>query len=135
MIREFFLALGKTYQVPITFTVLWKSSEETEASCKSLSKILTVVQGSSLLNQVKLVVVSTGDKVSAHLADIAEDWGVEVERISLEDVCNALCHCVNSSPFIQGDRDFSLPVADPDDPRSEERRVGKECRSRWSPYH
>src|SRR2546430_13621186 len=22
-----------------------------------------------------------------------------------------------------------------DDPRSEERRVGKECRSRWSPYH
>src|SRR2546422_8732548 len=25
---------------------------------------------------------------------------------------------------------FSAP-----DPRSEERRVGKECRSRWSPYH
>ena len=26
---------------------------------------------------------------------------------------------------------------DPDNPdnRSEERRVGKECRSRWSPYH
>src|SRR5256884_792138 len=23
----------------------------------------------------------------------------------------------------------------PDDQRSEERRVGKECRSRWSPYH
>src|SRR5258707_11953126 len=27
----------------------------------------------------------------------------------------------------------SLPVYDVD--RSEERRVGKECRSRWSPYH
>src|SRR3712207_7230185 len=25
--------------------------------------------------------------------------------------------------------------ADADGPRSEERRVGKECRSRWSPYH
>ena len=23
----------------------------------------------------------------------------------------------------------------PEDDRSEERRVGKECRSRWSPYH
>ena len=23
----------------------------------------------------------------------------------------------------------------PDEKRSEERRVGKECRSRWSPYH
>ena len=27
-----------------------------------------------------------------------------------------------------------LPVLELDD-RSEERRVGKECRSRWSPYH
>ena len=26
-------------------------------------------------------------------------------------------------------------VADAFDTRSEERRVGKECRSRWSPYH
>src|SRR2546430_8468008 len=26
-------------------------------------------------------------------------------------------------------------VAAPGAPRSEERRVGKECRSRWSPYH
>ena len=27
--------------------------------------------------------------------------------------------------------DFNVPLKD----RSEERRVGKECRSRWSPYH
>src|SRR2546427_11085620 len=27
------------------------------------------------------------------------------------------------------------PVPDPAEARSEERRVGKECRSRWSPYH
>src|SRR3712207_7353774 len=26
-------------------------------------------------------------------------------------------------------------IADVDEGRSEERRVGKECRSRWSPYH
>ena len=26
-------------------------------------------------------------------------------------------------------------VTPKDEPRSEERRVGKECRSRWSPYH
>ena len=29
-------------------------------------------------------------------------------------------------------RDINMAFADP---RSEERRVGKECRSRWSPYH
>src|SRR2546430_4401037 len=28
-----------------------------------------------------------------------------------------------------------LPRVDIRKPRSEERRVGKECRSRWSPYH
>ena len=32
---------------------------------------------------------------------------------------------------------YSIGFAPPeiDDTRSEERRVGKECRSRWSPYH
>ena len=29
----------------------------------------------------------------------------------------------------------SLQASDGDLSRSEERRVGKECRSRWSPYH
>ena len=28
-----------------------------------------------------------------------------------------------------------VPDVDIDPARSEERRVGKECRSRWSPYH
>ena len=31
------------------------------------------------------------------------------------------------------DTQYDLPLSDYD--RSEERRVGKECRSRWSPYH
>src|SRR2546430_6229701 len=31
--------------------------------------------------------------------------------------------------LVDGDGDFGLGA------RSEERRVGKECRSRWSPYH
>ena len=33
--------------------------------------------------------------------------------------------------FISGDRQAEVLTAE----RSEERRVGKECRSRWSPYH
>src|SRR5256886_11720943 len=31
--------------------------------------------------------------------------------------------------------DGHIPGPRPPAPRSEERRVGKECRSRWSPYH
>ena len=30
---------------------------------------------------------------------------------------------------------LAVDVPDPENKRSEERRVGKECRSRWSPYH
>src|SRR3712207_7848170 len=44
-----------------------------------------------------------------------------------------------AGPFLAYDRDgrlvstvYMLPI---EDLRSEERRVGKECRSRWSPYH
>src|SRR2546421_8843376 len=33
------------------------------------------------------------------------------------------------------DRDPKTGVVRPQELRSEERRVGKECRSRWSPYH
>ena len=36
----------------------------------------------------------------------------------------------------QGPRSFTANAGVQSDPvRSEERRVGKECRSRWSPYH
>ena len=30
---------------------------------------------------------------------------------------------------------FKIMIFSGGEPRSEERRVGKECRSRWSPYH
>ena len=43
---------------------------------------------------------------------------------------------VESIPFMQGVLDFSSVLGERVfEPRSEERRVGKECRSRWSPYH
>src|SRR2546430_1716026 len=41
-------------------------------------------------------------------------------------------------PLSAASRDFGLPGAlwlAAQQTRSEERRVGKECRSRWSPYH
>ena len=39
--------------------------------------------------------------------------------------------------ILDGDRLMSTAVgfSEIEDNRSEERRVGKECRSRWSPYH
>src|SRR5256885_13543475 len=36
---------------------------------------------------------------------------------------------------VAGDNKAVIAALDHIRPRSEERRVGKECRSRWSPYH
>ena len=40
----------------------------------------------------------------------------------------------NLSVYVRENISFSILISD-DMKRSEERRVGKECRSRWSPYH
>ena len=48
-------------------------------------------------------------------------------------VLDAMKHCGNSG---RGMSDASLDASRKIyEARSEERRVGKECRSRWSPYH
>ena len=44
----------------------------------------------------------------------------------------------NDVLYICGSDEHGVPItisADKEGVRSEERRVGKECRSRWSPYH
>ena len=43
---------------------------------------------------------------------------------------------INTGTLNAPDGEITLFAADPGQTiRSEERRVGKECRSRWSPYH
>ena len=37
--------------------------------------------------------------------------------------------------YRSAEEDVSVNAVIKDESRSEERRVGKECRSRWSPYH
>ena len=36
---------------------------------------------------------------------------------------------------VYADTQAKIEIEKTEMPRSEERRVGKECRSRWSPYH
>ena len=43
----------------------------------------------------------------------------------------AIAHLKDQSAFVLWNNVFELHYLE----RSEERRVGKECRSRWSPYH
>ena len=43
--------------------------------------------------------------------------------------------CIVAACVIWEIHDHKKDSSSEPDPRSEERRVGKECRSRWSPYH
>ena len=53
----------------------------------------------------------------------------EIKRLNAEKVKQiALCHFY--SYYVRHNMSDMLAYV-----RSEERRVGKECRSRWSPYH
>ena len=49
--------------------------------------------------------------------------------------CNREGHCAGDAECSEAGSRPLAPDAVPVTPRSEERRVGKECRSRWSPYH
>src|SRR6266498_6119041 len=60
-------------------------------------------------------------QVAGHLGGAV----VEVAAEPLADLYDA----VHPADQVDEDRDQAAPS------RSEERRVGKECRSRWSPYH
>ena len=63
-------------------------------------------------------------------------------RYVIEQECTACGDCAKVCPVVRPD-EFNLGLSSrkaiytpfPQAVRSEERRVGKECRSRWSPYH
>ena len=58
---------------------------------------------------------------------------VRADSLGCDGCHECCCHMGNSillDPFDVYQMSQGLHV-----PRSEERRVGKECRSRWSPYH
>ena len=62
--------------------------------------------------------------------DLFEDENIELNR-SVQDIKDI------SKVYTDFTQSFTVPASDRKSTRlrSEERRVGKECRSRWSPYH
>src|SRR5574344_2280855 len=73
--------------------------------------------------------------------DFYDDNTVEVRNATYEDTPEFAENDTWDYDFYYNGRDTILRLSSSstydyyDDDRSEERRVGKECRSRWSPYH
>ena len=77
--------------------------------------------------------IKTGDSGTN---ETGEPWWVEdIDPDAEPEVESGTVGCSSGSNS-SGDLFFAkVQVHDPNGNRSEERRVGKECRSRWSPYH
>ena len=64
-----------------------------------------------------------------------------IERLKDHSPCKVVLYDLEDEEQLRTSIDDSMllvnatSVGTPEVPRSEERRVGKECRSRWSPYH
>ena len=68
-------------------------------------------------------------KVSKAVAKILTEGGVKFATLGKEETCNGEVARRGGNEYLY------QTMAKANVERSEERRVGKECRSRWSPYH
>ena len=86
--------------------------------------------------QDKIVKTSViGIVVNLILVAFKATIGILVNSIAITlDAVNNLTDALSSIITIIGTK-LAGKAPDKEHPRSEERRVGKECRSRWSPYH
>ena len=82
-----------------------------------------------VVEAMKYAVTNGGKRLRPYLVyETARLFGVDFSSSLRTAVALEMLH---SYSLVHDD----LPAMDNDDLRSEERRVGKECRSRWSPYH
>ena len=79
--------------------------------------------------EIKLTVPIKNNTVQLNRKQLAELFGRDVKTIG-KHINNALKEELDNSVVAN----FATTASD-GKVRSEERRVGKECRSRWSPYH
>src|SRR2546427_7983641 len=77
----------------------------------------------------------SSDVCSSDLLDISEKRVPQDGRMKLKvGPDRVIDFRVSTLPTLFGEK-IVIRILDPSSARSEERRVGKECRSRWSPYH
>src|SRR2546429_9950125 len=75
----------------------------------------------------RIVYQHTDARNSADLFTIGTNAGAQPVRLT-----DSMPAGIDRSKFVEPQ---FVHYSGPDGQRSEERRVGKECRSRWSPYH
>ena len=112
-----------TSTVNISANQVKELREKTGAPMMDCKQALTEAKGD--LEQAVILLRKRGVSVAAKKATRVTSEGSVASYIHAGGKIGVLLEVNCESDF----------VARTDDFRSEERRVGKECRSRWSPYH
>ena len=113
------------------------------------SKSTIMIQSNDSDNKHVVEVVFTLKRVitrqNKNIIDVSRTFEVNGERIYLDHISPSVWRNTLDNPdifrlvelFAMGDLNIGKHTTNgtKDRKRSEERRVGKECRSRWSPYH
>src|SRR3712207_9498933 len=100
------------------YTTLFRSQER-----NSKTKIIAKIEKPEALNNIRDIIVES-DGIMIARGDLGVELPVEHIPLIQRQIIRKCLH--RAKPVI---------VATQMMERSEERRVGKECRSRWSPYH
>ena len=74
---------------------------------------------------------SVKDRMATYILDDAEDRKIIKKGDTLIEATSG--NTGIAFAMLAAERGYKMKIVMPS--RSEERRVGKECRSRWSPYH
>ena len=93
----------------------------------------------------KILIANRGE-IAVRIIRACKEMGIEAVAVYSETDKDALhvaladeSYCIGPAPAAESylDEDALITAAEASKAqlRSEERRVGKECRSRWSPYH
>ena len=106
----------------------------------NISIITFTENGTKLAEKIRQAFVGTkmeeAKKLGLSLSDWTRQQFAEKNAIVVIGACGIAVRMI--APFVS-DKLSDSPVVVADEAgtfvRSEERRVGKECRSRWSPYH
>ena len=127
---------------------LLKNAESSEISFSEISKLLKEMLGSSvwvLSKKGKILGISQEETMEPIGELLGEARGVRIDASLNERLLAVLSTRENvylqTLGFSDATRDYHGMIVPIDiagerlGTRSEERRVGKECRSRWSPYH
>src|SRR3712207_1773451 len=110
--------------------------EEVPGAALRVGDVVVVESGDVLAADVRLLEAEDLEVDESDLTGESLSVGKSVPATPGADVADRTCMLFDGTTVVAGrGRAVVVAVGSATQARSEERRVGKECRSRWSPYH